>query len=244
MAEEKIPLEVIIDTREPIDFYHFFDNFQYQENKKEKSKYIIEVKREKLEVGDYLINKQALVERKTALDFVSSVKKPDGTNIFDQIDAMNANADPEHCYLVIEKPLETIRQWTHFSVNAAYGVYIALAPKCIPIIVRNKQAMKSFLKYLLFRYAPDRTPGGKTIRPKKPVKSPEEIQLFILAGLPGISEKRGKIILENFNDIGEFVNALQTPEGMEPLNKMFPPKTVNKWSELIWSEKDIKKSNA
>lgn len=239
MSEPQKPtLTVKIDVHEPADFWVYFDNLAHSEAQNPKSKYIINVTKEALPVGDFIINDVIIIERKTASDFVSSLmnknKDTGGSRIFEQIDNLCEVADAEHRYLIVERYLTTRQQWTTFPLSAVIAAYIEIAKKVCTYTARDMNDTKHFLKTLLFHSAPDKEPSAKTIRAKKTEKSPEELELFILCGLPDISAKRGQIILNKYDNVGDFFNALKTPEGIFALGKIFPENYVKKWSEIVW----------
>lgn len=232
---EKIQLSIAIDVYEPMDIFVHFTDLQYKLDHDPKSKYIIKVKREPVPHGaDYLINGKAYVQRKEVNDFGKSII--DG-RLFNQCRTMNEVADTKDCYLIIEGYLSSISEWSNINPNAVIGAYIALARERVVVLVsRNAEETKRYLERLMYQYASDYESQEPRIRAERPPKKEglEEMQHYFLAGLPGIQAVRAKKIMEEYKFPGEFLLALNSPEQIEKLNKMFPPKTVAQWSEVIW----------
>ena len=152
----------------------------------------ISVRYEMLEVGDYLLPGDILVERKSARDFISSLL--DG-RLFDQ------------------------------SSNLGYDFKITLF--YTPDVEETAALLAAISK---------RKTGGKEevyLKPKKKSGGLEDLQLSIVASLPGVGTARARKLLEGFRTIKAIFNA--DPAQLSRIGNL-PYETSVKICDLINSE--------
>ncbi|MEM3396505.1 MAG: helicase-related protein [Thermoplasmata archaeon] len=153
-----------------------------------------------LDVGDYLISDEVVVERKTVEDFVNSIL--DG-RIFEQAKALSdSNAHP---LIVVEG------KWNGYtrnvSVSAVYGAICALGIDFrIPVVnFETSEETASFLHQLIKRV----NNGSRLpkIRFEKKPRSMAELQEYLVAGLPDVSTVISRRLLEHFRTPKKVFNA-------------------------------------
>jgi len=187
----------------------------------------ISVRYEMLEVGDYLLPGDILVERKSARDFISSLL--DG-RLFDQ--SSNLISSSSNPTIIVEGDLKNALK--HFEKPMA--IWGALA------------SLGYDFKITLF-YTPDvgetaallaaiskRKIGGKEevyLKPKKKTGGLEDLQLSIVASLPGVGTARARKLLEGFRTIKAIFNA--DPAQLSRIGNL-PYETSVKICDLINSE--------
>ncbi|MCX8174267.1 MAG: helicase-related protein [Thermoplasmata archaeon] len=183
------PPEIIVDRREFRSEIH-----------RELSRLGVHVIFKVLEVGDYLISDEVIVERKTVDDFVNSIL--DG-RIFEQAKALcETNAHP---LMVVEG------KWSGYTrnvpVSAVYGALCAIGIDFgIPVVnFESPQEIASFLYQTIRRVNTcSRVPR---IRFEKKPKSMAELQEYLVAGLPEVSTVMSRRLLEHFKSPKKVFNA-------------------------------------
>jgi Fanconi anemia group M protein len=176
------------------------------------------IKFEKLEVGDYLINNIA-VERKTFSDFQSSIVNK---RLIEQLS--NIKKYPVSL-LIIEGFLFDYSD-SHLHENAIRGMILSsVLDFGVPVVfTKNEDDTASFLIVLAKRQEKEK-PELST-RPEKTAKTLEEQKQFILEGFPGIGATLSKRIIEKFKTLKAIFKAskkqLSEIEGFgEPAIKEF-----------------------
>jgi ERCC4-type nuclease len=146
----------------------------------------------RMDVGDY-IHGNVCIERKTALDFASSIR--DG-RLYSQVLAMRQFANP---LIIMEGSYEDVRtnRYQDVSINEFIG---AMADCCMlyKVPVLHCENNSQFARYAdsLFRKADGETPEQKFTRVNK-WKGNQE--LSCLLGIYGLGEKRARAILKQFD---------------------------------------------
>jgi ERCC4-type nuclease len=162
----------------------------------------IELAIERLEVGDYLVGSQIVVERKTIPDFARSIVD---TRLFRQAGAMAAG--PRRAVLILEGNSAAIVehgvtreafQGALITVSVFYGV---------PILRASEPTETARLLVYLGRQA-EHIASGAWHRPGYRPKGRRGRQLFILQGLPGVGPRRAASLLERFGSVSAVANAL------------------------------------
>jgi Fanconi anemia group M protein len=152
-----------------------------------------------LEAGDYFVNDQLLVERKTASDFVQSLISG---RLFNQCRKLRESNNA--CMIVVEgSPYKTNHDISHEAVRGALlAVMVAWQiPVCFS---ENKQDTARILvqagtQQLQSRSAPHR----KGFKPKKA----HGRKLYFLQGLPQVGSQLAKRLLEHFGSIENILKA-------------------------------------
>ncbi len=151
-----------------------------------------------LPVGDYLISEKMVVERKTADDFLESIK--DG-RLFSQMKELRRNY--ESPILIIEGE----NFLGGFHENSIYGALASIIGDYhIPVIfTRDARETAKLIEFLIKReYSPHKE---VPVRKEKGVMSDEERQRYIIESLPNVSAKLSKRLLEHFGSVKNVINA-------------------------------------
>ena len=174
------------------------------------------IKVQQLEVGDYVLTDQIVVERKTVEDFLNSML--DG-RLFDQCLKMSSNY--EMPLLLIEGKPEDLYSSRNIHKNAVVGALttIALHYRLPVLFTRNAEETADFLYVTAKR---EQLNEGRDIRlrvGRKGLTLPEQ-QLFIMESLPLVGPSMARALLKKFGSIEKLVQAsdgeLQEVEKMGP----------------------------
>ncbi|MHB1262476.1 MAG: DEAD/DEAH box helicase [Thermoplasmatota archaeon] len=165
-----------------------------------------------LDVGDFILSDRVAVERKTSADFIDSLV--DG-RLFDQLKQLKAYPRP---FLVLEG--ESLYGHRNVSAEAILG---AVAAVCIDLgipVLQTKDSLDTarFLVAVAKREQ-QRENRKLAVRHGKPLAD-DERQMYILCGLPGISDILARRLLERFGSVGAVLTApttdLAAVEGVGP----------------------------
>jgi Fanconi anemia group M protein len=170
------------------------------------------VESRQLDVGDFILSDRVAVERKSCADFIDSLV--DG-RLFDQLKQLKAYPRP---FLILEG--DSLYGHRNVSAEAILG---AVAAVCIDLgipVLQTKDALDTarFLVAVAKREQ-QRENRKLAVRHGKPL-SDEERQLYLLCGLPGISDILGRRLLDRFGSVGAVLSAstvdLAAVEGVGP----------------------------
>ena len=164
-----------------------------------------EVREEKLEAGDFHIPGEPsfLVERKTPVDLVSSVR--DG-RLWRELGKMkDSGAVP---YLLVEGPLSLIERFTGWSQSSVAGLLVSVSDGWgVSVLWAPSQPWT--VSYLLSMARRARREGGKSyplrVVPKR--AEPREIMLSVVEGLPGVGPERAEALLRRFSTLSSLFSA-------------------------------------
>jgi len=152
-----------------------------------------DVREKQLAVGDYLPGGDVCVERKSSSDFVQSIIDQ---RLFKQLDAM------KHSYtkpvLIVEGPnVLDCRQNVH--PNALRGALSSIAlDYTIPIIWTETQMDTAHQILAIAKREQAKKGSTISIRPRKKARSIEEMQEFLVCGIPKISTQKAQALLKHF----------------------------------------------
>jgi len=156
-----------------------------------------------LDVGDYILSKDVCVERKTTLDFISSLI--DG-RLFNQMKNMRENyAKP---LVIIEGNINEMYTLRNIHKNAIIGALTSIALDYQIAILNTKNSSET-AEYL-YTIAKREQIGKDTevrLRVERKGFTLEEQQRFIMEGLPMIGPNMAKAMLEKFGTIQKIANA-------------------------------------
>lgn len=171
----------------------------FADNREFKSKVVKElarkdciVKPKQLEVGDYILSEVVCVERKTALDFLSSVFDQ---RIFNQLQNLKNN---------FEKPILLIEGQDLYSQrdvhpNSVRGALASIAiDYSIPILWAKNQRDTAGILYWIAKREQIKEKRSISIRGEKKPLTLGEKQEFLVAGLPKVNTKIAKRLLKEF----------------------------------------------
>lgn len=170
-----------------------------------------------LDVGDYALPGDVLIERKTVSDFVSSIL--DGRLFGQALNLSRVSANPT---FIIEGDIKNCLTFFE-NVNAFWGALASLMYDFkIRAFFTNSPEDTATLVYVI---ANRRKKGGGDIwvKPKKKKASVEELQIFILTSLPGIGPTTAKRLLKALGSLREVFNA--EPNVLSTLGKISSEKS-------------------
>lgn len=169
---------------------------------KEAEKRKIEAEIKRLTVGDYLWDDFLVIERKTVSDFVNSIRSGHlETQLLDM-------QQYEHAFLFISGDFRSlyfknIKNWTvnHTigslcSIIARYDIKVLQFPN-------DSQLIKAIFK---IKEKVDKGKKTKTVIRHKKTLNKVDPNFALFLTIPGIGEKRARILTENYSNFYEFIN--------------------------------------
>ncbi|RLE73893.1 MAG: hypothetical protein DRJ56_08455 [Thermoprotei archaeon] len=161
----------------------------------------------RLELGDYVVSEDVVVERKTANDFIASIID---RRLFEQ--ARSLLRAFERVIMVVEGDLWSALRWRGVTYKHVLGALSSLALMGVSVVPTSGPRETAYLVYNLarklqvdegkrVRVSPTKlrmAKGGKTVR---------EAQLNVIASIPGISYELAERILEHFGTPRRFFAA-------------------------------------
>lgn len=155
----------------------------------------------RLHIGDYVVSKRIVVERKVSEDFLQSIV--DG-RLFRQINGMKKYEKP----LIIIEGNHLMDNDRNIHPNAVRGAIASISTDfAIPIIWTKNQLETAEMLLTLAKREQIGKKASIAVRTKKRVRSANELQEFIVAGLPGISTKTAKKLLKHFGYLERIFSA-------------------------------------
>lgn len=170
------------------------------------------VEAKQLEVGDFVLSDRVAVERKSAADFLDSLV--DG-RLFPQLKALQAYPRP---IVIVEG--EGLYGQRNLSAEAIAGALASITlDHGIPVL-QTRDALETARFLVAIAKREQQRDGRKiALRPGKPLADVDR-QLFLLAGLPGVSDVLARRLLEQFGSVAAAFNApvreLAAVEGVGP----------------------------
>jgi len=151
------------------------------------------VEEKNLPVGDYLLSKRVVVERKTTSDFLSSIV--DG-RLFEQVQELKNNF---RIPLLIIEGNTLFYEDRKIHPNAIRGALASIAVDfSIPILWTSNQLETAELLLSIAKREQLERNKNVAMRGKKKARSVNEIQEYLLSGLPKISREKAKRLLKHF----------------------------------------------
>ena len=173
----------------------------------------VEIRR--LKVGDYLLDNQVLVERKTLMDLFQSIK--DG-RLFSQIGRLQETTC-SHKALILEGTTGTFPHWRRRR-DAVQGALITISFFYGLPVLRSRSTDETIL---LFRFITNQlaaTRSGALPRQGQRPRGKRALQYHILQGLPRVGPDKARKLLEQFGTVEKVVQAsdddLQRIPGIGP----------------------------
>jgi len=169
-------------------------------------KYLVEnnvdVKMQNLEVGDFQLSADVIVERKEIKDFVDSIIDK---RLLDQVKDIKQNFEKPLIIIEGDDDLYSVR---NIHANAIRGMlaWITIDMKIPVIHTRDYRDTAEMLITIAKREQGD-SPGNFSIRGEKKPLSDKELKEFIIAGLPGVGTQLARNLLEEFRTVKNVVNA-------------------------------------
>jgi ERCC4-type nuclease len=155
----------------------------------------------RLSVGDYLVDKQFVFERKTLQDFSVSIVQG---RLFRQ--AQNLAKYDYHPVIILEGTSKNIAE---YGVNrdAVQGAIITISITYGIPILRSKDSDETAKPMVMTARQAVRMASGGFQRQGYRPKGKKSRQMFILQGLPGIGRKKAELLIEKFGTVEAIINA-------------------------------------
>ena len=218
MVEEQV-VKICVDTREPELARLLFDLGA-------------EVETSQLEVADFLLSDDVVVELKTTQDFVASLL--DG-RLFTQARELKSNF-PKPLY-IIEGSIHDMFEVRNVHPNALRAALVSLALDYgFPIVFSRDKQETAELLYLIAKREQIESNKEVGLRGTRKAWSLAEQQQFLLEGLPLVGPKLAKNLLRVFGSPSAVINA--ELEDLQKVDKMGPKKaeSVKKVLEGTYEE--------
>lgn len=156
-----------------------------------------------LDIGDFILSDRVAVERKTCADFVDSLV--DG-RLFEQLRALHAYPRP---FLVLEG--ESLHGHRNVSVEAIMGALAAVTvDHGIPVLQVREPLDTARFVYAVAKREQTKEQRKLAVRPVKPTMTDAERQVYLLCGLPGISDILAERLLDQFGSVAAVFAASTT----------------------------------
>ncbi|MFB6291846.1 MAG: DEAD/DEAH box helicase [Candidatus Nanohaloarchaea archaeon] len=193
---------------------------------KELSRMEVRVRKTRLDVADFLVSEETAVERKAADDFVDSLIDQ---RLFSQLEELQQFENP---ILIIEG--EDLYAHRDVHPNAIRGALASISLDYeIPVLWSDDVKSTAELLKSLAKREQEEKDKEVAIRGDKAPKTREELQKYVIAGLPDINTKIADRLLEEFGSIEKvFTASEQELMNVEGIGE----KTAEKLRELITSE--------
>jgi ERCC4-type nuclease len=161
----------------------------------------IDLRISRMPLGDYLVGRKLLFERKTLNDFIQSII--DG-RIFSQA---NRLADSEYSPAIILEGTSKDVADRKMPREAIQGVIVNLS-LIMGIPILRSMNVEETAKLLIYAGRQiSETVSGCIRRSGYRPKGKRKRQLYILQGLPGIGKKRAELLLDKYGSVQEVFNA-------------------------------------
>ncbi len=162
----------------------------------------LEVKSQNLDIGDFVVDEEIVIERKTKEDFVNSIIDK---RILTQLISMKKNYKKP--ILIIEGN-EDIYSVRNIHPNAIRGMLSAIAIDFgIPIIYSKDMKDTAEIIHTIAKREQNKDAKDFGVRLDKKPLSTKEQQEFIIESLPGIGPSLAKSLLKEFTTVTNVINA-------------------------------------
>lgn len=185
IAKKKDNLTIFVDTRER-------NSKTFSELKKNE----IEIIEKQLEIGDYQVGEETIIERKTINDFINSII--DG-RLFQQAIKMSVFEKP---VIFVEGNLEYELEDRKIRKEQIYGTLFSLMLEFrIPVIFAIDSSECSDLIYQLAKREQLKKEKPISLRKLKKVDNTKLMQQYIIEGLPNVGPTLAIRLLERFDSV-------------------------------------------
>ena len=158
----------------------------------------IEIKR--IEVGDFVISKRVVVERKTVRDFVTSIID---RRLFTQIKNMKEYYEKP---VIVLEGSEDIYSVRNIHPNAIRGAIASVSVDYGIPIIRTENADETAEMLIALARREQMEKKEISLHKKKPI-SDSDVQLYVVSSLPMIGPSTAKRLLEYFGTIEKVFTA-------------------------------------
>ncbi len=158
------------------------------------------VRKQRLDVADFLVSDRTAVERKKAEDFVDSVID---SRLFEQVQELQQFPRP---VIIIEG--DNLYHHRDIHPNALRGALATLAiDYSIPVIWSDGREDTARILEALAKREQEEKNREIAVRGEKSGKNSKEQQEFFVAGLPGVNTKIAERLLKHFGNVKDIVTA-------------------------------------
>jgi len=154
----------------------------------------VEVKMERLQVGDYQLSDRLIVERKSALDFLRSIADK---RLFNQ--ALEMAEKFEKRVLIVEGG--RLYSSSGFHPNAVKGALCAMALNFGISVLQTRTPDETAALLAVMARQEQVGVRGISLRPKRKAPSLSERQEYIVEALPGVGPKLSTALLQRFGTV-------------------------------------------
>lgn len=168
------------------------------------NEYGINVVQMTLKVGDYCVDPDVLIERKTVLDFAQSII--DG-RLFKQAASMKKCF--ERPIMIVEGDLRNLHESINIHPHAVKGALISMALAWQITVLFSKDKQETALLLWLIATQETKSIAELSYRPGRRPKRLHKRQLYILQGLPGVGPKTAAELLSRFGSTEKVMTALE-----------------------------------
>ena len=187
-----------------------------------------------LDIGDYVISKDIVVERKKAMDFINSIID---NRLFEQVSKLKEYYSRP--IIIVEGNVWYALSKRNIHPHSVIGALTYLARIRIPIIYTRDEEGTAYAIYSLAKHEYEENRSGIKVLSVKKTASIKELQIKLLSSLPGIGSKRAEKILQVFetplnalNNVSLWSKKADVPENVVALiRKVLTTKFTEKESE-------------
>lgn len=181
-----------------------------------------------LEVGDYVLSNEVVVERKTIADFLGSVV--DG-RLFNQLSSMSSNYSAP--LIILEGDMRELYTTRNIHENAIRGIMASIALNYrVPILYAEDENETARYLYQIARREQLGKDNEIRLRVGRKGLTLAEQQQYVLEGFPLVGPQLAKALLRRFGSIRSIVNA--SLKEMQEVEKMGPIKAKKIHEVLNW----------
>jgi ERCC4-type nuclease len=159
----------------------------------------LDIKR--LSIGDYLVDKRFIFERKTLGDFSLSIVQG---RLFSQ--AQNLAKYDCHPVMILEGTSKNIAEYG-VSRESVQGAIISISIIFGIPILRSRDACETAKLMVMTAKQAGRTVSGGVQRQGYRPKGKKARQMYMLQGLPGIGRKKAELLIGKFGTVEAVINA-------------------------------------
>ncbi|MGH7601145.1 MAG: ERCC4 domain-containing protein [bacterium] len=160
----------------------------------------LEVRMQRLEIGDYLLTPKIAVERKTTADFIQSIFDK---RLFAQVGALRMSFP---CPILLLEKCGSPSREIHPSAVRGAMLYVSLLNR-IPIIHTENAADTVEMLFAMAQLVHRETAQEFSLHSKRRSSSPQKTQRYILETIPGIGPHLAKALLQQFGNLQAVFNA-------------------------------------
>lgn len=185
----------------------------------------VNVKRQLLEKGDYVLSDQCAVERKTVRDFVYTLTR---RYLFEQLFTLK-DVYPK-ALIVLEGYLPIIYKYSNIQPNAIWGAMFNLAKNGIAIVNTSNQKETVDFLYTAARQEQIVEKRSPVVHAFKKCETTADAQIYFVASLPSIGREKAEAILQAYQTpLNALINADDWSKSVDGLG----PVITNKVKDVL-----------